>query len=89
MAPLSGEDSVRSALNAGLSQWTSAVTLRVEGPDRPGLGALVAWALAEESINMRGFSGAKLAERSVFYLAVDSASDADKAVQALTNALSH
>ena len=87
MAPFRGEESVRAALQAGLSQWTSASTLRVEGPDRPGLGALIAWAVANEGINLRGISGAKLGERSVFYLAFDSANDADKASEALADAL--
>lgn len=87
MAPFRGEDSVRVALNAGLSQWTSAATLRIEGPDRSGLGALIAWTVANEGINLRGFSGAKLGERSVFYLAFDSTDDVDKASRALTDAL--
>jgi hypothetical protein len=87
IAPVRGEDSVRAALQAGLSQWTSAATVRIEGPDRPGLGALITWTVANEGINMRGFSGAKLGERSVFYLAVDSADDADKSAEALANAL--
>jgi len=87
MAPLRGEESVRAALQAGLSQLTSAVSLRVEGPDRPGLGALITWTVASEGISMRGTSGAKLGKRSVFYLAFDSAADADKASEALTNAL--
>ena len=87
MAPFRGEESVRAALQAGLSQWTSAATLRIEGPDRPGLGALITWTMANEGINVRGFSGAKLGDRSVFYVALDSAADADKAAAALTNAL--
>ena len=87
MAPLRGEDSVRAALQAGLSQWTSASTLRIEGPDRPGLGALITWAVANEGISMRGVSGAKLGERSVFYLAFDSAADAERASGELTKAL--
>jgi predicted amino acid-binding ACT domain protein len=87
MAPFRGEDSVRGALQAGLSQWTSASTLRVEGPDRPGLGALITWTVANEGISMRGVSGAKLGQRSAFYLAFDSATDADRASEALVNAL--
>ena len=59
MAPFRGESSVRTALQAGLSQWTSAATLRVEGPDRSGLGALIAWAVANEGISVRGISGRK------------------------------
>ncbi len=87
MAPIRGEESTRAARQAGLSQWTSTRTLRIEGPDRPGLGALITSTVASEDINMRGFSGAMLADRSVFYLAFDSAADADKATEALTNAL--
>jgi hypothetical protein len=87
MAPFRGEESVRAAGDAGLSQWTSATTLRIEGPDRAGLGALIAGTVAGEGINMRGLSGAKLGERAVFYLAVDSAADAAKASAALQSAL--
>ena len=87
MAPFRGEDSVRGALQAGLSQWTSASTLRIEGPDRPGLGALITSTVASEGVNLRGLSAAKLGERSVFYLALDSATDADKASEVLTEAL--
>ena len=87
MAPFRGEDATRGALQAGLSQWTSAATLRIEGADRSGLGALIAWTVANEGINLRGFSAAKLAERSVFYLAFDGTPDADKAGEALDNAL--
>ena len=87
MAPFRGEESARVALQAGLSQWTSAATLRIEGPDRPGLGALITWTVANDGINVRGFSGAKLGDKSVFYLALDSANDADKAAEALGTAL--
>ena len=87
LAPFRGEDSTRAALQAGLSQWTSASTLRIEGPDRSGLGALIAWTVANEGINLRGFSGAKQGDRSVFYLAFDETVDADKATEALNNAL--
>ena len=77
----------RGALQAGLSQWTSASTLRIEGPDRPGLGALITSTVASEGVNLRGLSAAKMGERSVFYLALDSATDADKASEVLTEAL--
>ena len=87
MAPLRGEDSARAAVQAGLAKWTSTFTLRVEGPDRPGLGALITWTVANEGISTRGVSAAKLGERSVFYLAFDSAADADKASEELNKAL--
>ena len=86
-APFRGEQSIRAALQAGLSQWTPAATLRIEGPDCSGLGTLIAWTVANEGINLRGISGAKLGERSVFYLALDGNADADRAAEALTGAL--
>jgi hypothetical protein len=87
MAPLRGEESIQAARKAGLSPLTSTFTLRVEGPDRPRLGALLTRTVADEGISMRGISGAQQGERSVFYLAFDSDADADKAGAALTNAL--
>ena len=87
MAPLRGEQSVRAAVQAGLSQWSSAYTLRIEGPDQPGLGAVITWTVAGEDINMRGVSAARFGEQAVFYLAFDSVADADKAAEALTKAL--
>ncbi len=87
LAPLSGEDSVRAALQAGLSARTSATTLRVEGADRSGLGALLTRTVANEDINLRGVSGARLGEHCVFYLAFDKAEDASRAADALAEAL--
>lgn len=87
MAPLRGEASARAARQAGLTQWTSSLTLRIEGPDRPGLAALVASTVAGLDISMRGVSGAKLSDRSVFYLAFDSPEDAGNALEALNEAL--
>jgi hypothetical protein len=87
MAPLRGKESARAAEQAGLSQWTSSLTLRIEGPDRPGLAALIASTIANKGISLRGVSGAKQGERSVFYVAFDSAEDAGTALDALTQAL--
>jgi len=87
LAPFRGEEATRAALQAGFSQWTSAATLRVDGPDRSGLGAMIARTVADQGISLRGISGAKLGDRSVFYLAFDSAADADKASAALGSAL--
>jgi hypothetical protein len=52
-----------------------------------GLGRPKSRAVANEAINVRGVSAAKQGERSVFYLAFDSESDADAAREALTSAL--
>ena len=88
LAPAHGEDATRAAEQAGLSKWASAHSLRIEGPDRPGLGATIARTVAGAGINMRGMSGAKIGDRVVFYLALDSSSDVDNARGALTKSLS-
>ena len=57
--------------------------LRVEGTDRPGLGAKMTGAIADAGINMRGLSAAALGSRFVAYMAFDSAEDAGKAAKAI------
>ncbi|MHC4066108.1 MAG: ACT domain-containing protein [Planctomycetota bacterium] len=83
LAPLRGARQARVAKLAGLSKATTMHSLRVEGPDRPGLGAKITHAIADAGINMRGFSAAALGRRCVFYLAFDKDADAKKASRLL------
>jgi predicted amino acid-binding ACT domain protein len=57
--------------------------LRIEGTDRPGLGATMTGAIAEAGINLRGVSAAALGGRFAAYLAFDSDRDAEKAAKAI------
>jgi predicted amino acid-binding ACT domain protein len=57
--------------------------LRVEGTDRPGLGAKMTGTIADSAVNLRGLSAAVLGSRFVAYMAFDSAEDADKAAKAI------
>ena len=50
--------------------------MRIEGPDKPGLGAQLTCALAKAGINLRGLSAAAIGKRCVVYLALDTAADA-------------
>ena len=83
LAPVKGRKATESAAMAGLSPATGMAALRVEGTDRPGLGAKMTSAIADAGINMRGLSAAALGSRFVAYVAFDSAEDAAKAATAI------
>jgi len=79
LAPLKGASQTRAAKRTGLAKTTSLHSLRLEGPDRRGLGALITRALADAGINLRGLSAAALGRRHVTYFAFDQAEDARRA----------
>jgi len=81
LAPLKNARQVRAARKTGFLKTRSLNSVRIEGPDRPGLGLKLTMALAEAGINLRGLSAAALGKRFVVYLALDSSADADKAVR--------
>jgi hypothetical protein len=87
LAPLRGAKQTAAAKKAKLKRAGTLHSLRLEGPDRAGLGARITEAIREAEINMRGLSAAALGKRMVCYLAFDSAADATKARAALTKAL--
>lgn len=86
-APIEGAAQVKAAKATGLAKSNSLRSLRVEGPDKAGLGELVTRAVASARVNVRGLSGAALGKRAVIYLAFDSRSDATRASNALKSAL--
>ena len=83
LAPVTGAAQVRAAKKAGFEKTGSMHSVRIEGPDKPGLGARMTRALAGAGINLRGLSAAAMNKRCVVYLAVDSAADATKAMRIL------
>ena len=87
LAPLKGPAQIKAAKALGLSKAESLCSLRLDGPDKSGLGAQLTCAVAEAGINMRGISGAAIGRKSVFYFAFDSRADATKARQAIKKAL--
>ena len=87
VSPVRGDDEVQAAARAGLTKWTTAHSLRIEGPDRPELGADVSRAVGNAGVNIRGASASKHGEQAVFYVAFDSRSDADKAADAIIRAI--
>jgi hypothetical protein len=87
LTPIRGTKQTRAATEAGFGTTDSLHSLRVEGPDRPGLGIKMTGALADAGINLRGLSAAALGRKSVCYFAFDSAVDAATAVKLLRKAL--
>jgi len=81
VTPLNGAKQVEAAEAAGFLRTGSLHSVRIEGSDRPGLGAKMAKALAEAGINLRGLSAAAIGTKFVCYLALDTAEDAEKAVR--------
>jgi len=83
LTPVKGARQIRAARKAGFQKSQSLRSVRVEGPNKSGLGARMTHRLAEIGINLRGLSAASIGKRFVVYLAFDSPDDAKKAVRAL------
>ena len=87
LTPIKGAKQKGAAQHAGLGSSEGLHSVRVEGPDRAGLGAKMTEALAGAGINLRGISGAAIGRRAVTYFAFDSAEDSNSAVRVLKKAL--
>jgi hypothetical protein len=87
LTPVKGAKQKNAARAAGLNTTDSLHSVRVEGPDRPGLGTKMTQAIADAGINLRGVSAAALGRRAVTYLAFDNAADANNAMRVLKKAL--
>ena len=83
VTPLKGAKQVKAAEAAGFLMTGSLHSVRIEGADKPGLGAKMTKALSEAGINLRGLSAAAIGTKFVCYLALDTAEDAKKATDTL------
>lgn len=83
LGPIKGKKATEAAKSAGLSEVSSPVVLRVEGPNKPGLGHLMTSALAEAGINLAFVGASVLGKRFVAFFAFDSDDDAKKATRIL------
>jgi hypothetical protein len=81
--PVKGAKVIRAAREAGMGIPATIFSVRVEGTDRPGLGAKIARALGDAGVSFRGISGLAIGRKFVSYLACDSAQDQAKAIAAL------
>jgi hypothetical protein len=83
VTPLKGAKLTRAAQEMGMGKPENIHSVRIEGGDKPGLGAKIARALADAGINFRGMSAIAMGRKFVSYIACDSAEDAAKAVATL------
>ena len=83
VTPVKGAALIRAAKKAGFIKTESLRSVRVEGPDKAGLGAVLTQELAEAGINLRGLSAAVVGRRFVLYLAVDDQAEEAKAMRLL------
>jgi hypothetical protein len=87
LGPVRGAAQARAAKSVGLARMSSSLSLRLEAPNRAGLGARITQAVADAGINMLGLWAATVGRRAVTYLAFDSDADARKASRVLRKAL--
>jgi len=72
LAPIKGAKQKQAAKSIGLNPASNMFPLRIEGPDRPGLGAEITRGIANEGINLRGVSAAGIGRKAVFYVALET-----------------
>jgi hypothetical protein len=83
VTPVKGAKAVKAAQEAGFGKPENIHSVRVEGGDKPGLGAKIARTLGDAGINFRGVSAVAVGTKFISYIACDSAEDAAKAIAAL------
>lgn len=83
LTPLEGDAQLAAANQAGFAVADSLHSVRVQGDNRPGIGAEFTKKLADAGINLRGLSAAVIGETFIMYLALDTNEDAEKAMSLL------
>jgi hypothetical protein len=83
VTPLQGDREIRAAAVAGFNVTHKLHSVRVTGPNRPGIGAELTQKLADAGINLHGFSASVIGTQFVAYIGVDSLDDATKALGVL------
>ena len=83
VTPVKGAKAVKAAQEAGFGKPENIHSVRVEGSDKPGLGAKIARTLGDAGINFRGVSAVAIGTKFISYIACDSADDAARAIAAL------
>src|SRR2546423_3120274 len=81
--PMEGAKVVRAAQEAGFKKSDHIHGVRIEGTDKPGMGAKIARTLADAGITFRGMQASVIGRNFLSFVALDSAEDAAKALKAL------
>src|SRR5882672_7529014 len=83
VTPVKGAKAIRAAQQAGIVKAEGIHAVRVEGGDKPGLGAKIARGLGAAGISFRGLTAIALGKKFISYIALDNEEDAAKAVAVL------
>jgi hypothetical protein len=83
VAPVKGARVVKAAQEAGFAKPDNIHGVRIEGGDKPGLGAKISRALGNAGISFRGMTAIAIGSKFLSWIACDSADDAARAVAAL------
>jgi hypothetical protein len=86
VTPLRGEAQVAAGAEAGFAVAESLHSVRIEGDNKPGIGARLTATLADAGINLRGLSAAVIGVRFIMYLALDTVAEAENAMRLLKEA---
>jgi hypothetical protein len=78
VTPIKGAAQIRAAKKAAFRKSKRLHTLRVEGSDKPGMGAKITEAIESEGISLRGFSAAAIGRKFVCHIALDRKEDTSK-----------
>ena len=86
VTPLQGDREIAAAAQVGFNITLTLHSVRVMGPDRPGVAAELTRKLADGGINLRGFSLSVIGRQYLAYAAVDSLEDANKVIEIMKKA---
>ncbi|MFN2645797.1 MAG: amino acid-binding protein [Burkholderiales bacterium] len=79
--PIEGAKVTRAAQEAGFKRSDTIHGVRIEGTDKPGLGAKIARSVAESGISIRGLNGMAMGKNFLSFIMCDSTEDAAKALK--------
>lgn len=83
VTPITGAAQTRAAKAAGFAKAESLHELKVECPDKAGIGAKLLSQIAEAGINVRGIAGGAIGRKLVAHFSFESKEDANKAMRIL------
>ena len=83
LTPVSGKKAEGAALAVGLMPANKVSTLRIEAPNKPGVGHAVMGAISAAGINVRGVSFVTVGSAGVGFIGFHSSDDAERALAAI------
>jgi predicted amino acid-binding ACT domain protein len=87
VTPLQGDREIAAATDLGFNITRSVASLRVVGPDRPGIAAELTQMLAERDIALVGLSAAVIGPSFIMHARLESLAEVERAKRILEEAL--